>query len=40
MIAGLALVHRDDEARLAHGGRLFDHLLALFARKPRNPSKA
>jgi hypothetical protein len=33
LIAGLALVHRDDEARLEHGGRLFDQLLAFFARR-------
>ena len=33
MIAGLALSQRDDEDRLEHGGRLFDHLLAYFAKK-------
>jgi hypothetical protein len=33
LIAGLALVERDDEGRLERGGRLFDQLLAFFARK-------
>jgi hypothetical protein len=33
MIAGLALAQRDDEDRLEHGGRLFDHLLVYFAKK-------
>jgi hypothetical protein len=33
MIAGLALAQREDEDRLEHGGRLFDHLLAYFAKK-------
>lgn len=31
-IAGLARVHRDDEARLARGCELFDELLAFFGR--------
>ena len=33
MIAGLALLHRDDEIRLARGGELFEELLTYFARK-------
>jgi hypothetical protein len=33
LIAGLALLHRDDDARLEHGERLFDQLLAFFARR-------
>lgn len=33
LIAGLALQQRDDVARLEHGGKLFDMLLAYFARK-------
>jgi hypothetical protein len=32
-IAGLALLHRDDEARLARGSELFEELLAYFAKK-------
>lgn len=32
-IAGLALLHREDEARLQRGAELFDELLAYFARK-------
>jgi hypothetical protein len=32
-IAGLALRHRDDEARLAQGGELFEQLLVYFSRK-------
>lgn len=32
-IAGLALRHRDDEARLSHGSELLEQLLAYFARK-------
>lgn len=32
-IAGLALLHRDDEGRLARGAELFDELLTYFARK-------
>ena len=33
MIAGLALLHRDDEVRLARGAELFEELLTYFARK-------
>jgi hypothetical protein len=33
MMAGLALAHRDDEARLQHGGQLFEHLYTYFRRK-------
>lgn len=33
MIAGIALVHRDDDARLHRGTALFQELLAYFARK-------
>jgi hypothetical protein len=33
VIAGLAVLHRDDETRLEHGQRLFDQLLAFFARR-------
>lgn len=33
VINGTALVHRDDEARLAHGGAVFGALHALFKRK-------
>jgi hypothetical protein len=33
MIAGLALLHRDDETRLARGTELFEELLTYFARK-------
>lgn len=33
LIAGIALVHREDDARLEHGGKLFDHLLAFLARR-------
>jgi hypothetical protein len=33
MIAEIALRYRDDEARLAHGSDLCEHLLAYFARK-------
>jgi hypothetical protein len=33
MVAGLALARRNDEDRLEDGGRLFDHLLAYFAKK-------
>jgi len=36
-IAGIALVHRDDEGRLQHGAALFDALHALFRRKPEEP---
>jgi hypothetical protein len=32
-IAGLALLHRDDEQRLQRGSELFDELLAYFAKK-------
>ena len=32
-VAGLALLHREDEARLARGAELFDELLAYFAKK-------
>ena len=32
-IAGLALLHRDDEARLARGAEIFEELLMYFARK-------
>jgi hypothetical protein len=32
-IAGLALLHRDDEVRLARGAELFEELLTYFARK-------
>jgi hypothetical protein len=32
-IAGLALLHRDDDTRLARGGEIFDQLLAYFARR-------
>lgn len=32
-IAGLALLHRDDEKRLIRGSELFDELLAYFAKK-------
>lgn len=32
-IAGLALLHREDEARLQRGAELFDELLAYFAKK-------
>jgi hypothetical protein len=32
-IAGLALLHREDETRLARGAELFDELLTYFARK-------
>lgn len=32
-IAGLALLHRDDEARLARGAELFDELFTYFAKK-------
>ena len=32
-IAGLALLHREDEARLQRGAELFDELLTYFARK-------
>jgi hypothetical protein len=32
-IAGIALLHRSDEERLARGAQLFDELLAYFARK-------
>jgi hypothetical protein len=32
-IAGLALLHRDDEARLARGAELFDELLTYFAKR-------
>lgn len=35
LIAGIALIHREDEARLEHGSRLFDQLLAFFARGGR-----
>jgi hypothetical protein len=34
LIAGLALMHHDDETRLEQGCHLFDHLLAFFARHP------
>ena len=33
MIAGLALLHREDEVRLARGAELFEELLTYFARK-------
>ena len=33
MIAGIALLHREDDARLARGTALFQELLAYFARK-------
>ena len=33
MIAGLALLHREDEVRLARGSELFEELLAYFGRK-------
>jgi hypothetical protein len=33
VIAGLALLHRDDEVRLARGAELFEALLTYFARK-------
>ncbi len=33
IIAGLALGHREDEARLQHGGQLFEHLYHYFRRK-------
>jgi hypothetical protein len=33
MIAGLALLHRDDDVRLARGSELLETLLAYFARK-------
>jgi hypothetical protein len=32
-IAGLALLHRDDDARIARGSELFEELLTYFARK-------
>jgi hypothetical protein len=32
-IAGLALLHRDDEKRLVRGSELFDELLTYFAKK-------
>lgn len=32
-IAGLALLHREDEARLSRGAELFDELLTYFAKK-------
>lgn len=32
-LAGLALLHREDEARLSRGAALFDELLTYFARK-------
>lgn len=35
-IAGLALLHREDETRLARGAELFDELLTYFARKDRH----
>ncbi|HET9957135.1 MAG TPA: chromate resistance protein ChrB domain-containing protein [Polyangiaceae bacterium] len=38
-ITGLALRHRDDEARLQHGSELFEQLLAYFSRKkPEAPA--
>ena len=33
MIAGLALLHRDDDTRIARGSELFEALLTYFARK-------
>jgi hypothetical protein len=39
-IAGLALLHRDDEARLAHGAELFEQLLAYYSRKKAELSAA
>ncbi len=33
VIAGIALVHREDEARLEHGSHLFDHLHGYFRKK-------
>jgi hypothetical protein len=33
MIAGLALAHREDEARLEHGAQLFEHLYHYFRRR-------
>lgn len=33
IIAGLALAHREDEARLQHGAQLFEHLHHYFRRK-------
>jgi hypothetical protein len=33
LIAGLALLHRDDEARLARGFELFDELFAFYAKR-------
>jgi hypothetical protein len=35
LIAGLALAHRDDEERLAHGAAVFDGLYEYFRRKHR-----
>ena len=35
-IAGLALLHREDEARLSRGAELFDELLTYFAKKKRD----
>jgi hypothetical protein len=33
LVAGIALRHRQDDARLAHGSELFEQLLAYYARK-------
>jgi len=35
LIAGIAVIHRDDEERLAQGGAVFDGLYAYFRRKQR-----
>jgi hypothetical protein len=35
LMAGLALAHRDDEARIAIGSSVFDALLELYRRKPK-----
>jgi hypothetical protein len=32
-VAGIALAHRDDEARLARGAAVFDDLYEYFSRK-------
>jgi hypothetical protein len=34
LIAGIALRHRDDEARLAAGGEVFESLYESFKRRP------
>ena len=33
LIAGIAMAHKDDEARLQHGGAVFDSLYELYRRK-------